>query len=88
MDTPPNITDEITAEIAKAIEKLGGNPETLNLTDTWAVNRTLEFLGADIYLLCAVGSWKNTMSDEEVLADLKTWHQSGIQTLRGTSFVR
>jgi hypothetical protein len=52
-----DLTAEITEEIAHAIRALGGDPETLDLTETWVVNRTLEFLGADIYLMATVGSW-------------------------------
>lgn len=77
-----DLTPEITAEIARAITKLGGDPTAVDLTDTWQVNRTLEFLGADIYLLCTVGSWKDTMSDEEVLRDLREWSVEGEQALR------
>jgi hypothetical protein len=77
MDTPQNLTAEILKEIACAIRKLGGNPDTLDLTDTWQVNRTLEFLGADIYLMATIGSWGDTLPDEEILANLKTWNEDG-----------
>jgi hypothetical protein len=56
---------------------LGGNPDTLDLADTWQVNHTLEFLGADIYLMATVGSWRDTLSDEQVLVDLRTWNTGG-----------
>jgi hypothetical protein len=85
VDTPPNLTDQIVQEIAIAIRKLGGNPDTLNLTDTWRVNRVLEFGGADIYLLCAIGSWRDTASDEQVLDDLRTWNEGGSKALKGIS---
>jgi hypothetical protein len=62
---------------AKAIIRLGGDPAGLNLADTQQVNRVLEFLGADVHLLCTVGSWRDTMSDEEVLGDLKRWNAGG-----------
>jgi hypothetical protein len=71
------LTAEITHEIAQAIRKLGGNPETVTLTDSFQVNRTLGFLSADIYLLCTVGSWRDTASDEETLRDLRTWNAGG-----------
>jgi hypothetical protein len=35
----PDLTAAITAEIERAIRTLGGNPDTLDLTDTWQVNR-------------------------------------------------
>ena len=72
---PINITEQIRLEIAKTIIRLGGNPARLNLADTWALNRTLEFLGADTHLLCTVGSWGDTMSDQEVLRDLQAWNE-------------
>jgi hypothetical protein len=50
MDIRKDLTEEIAREIAFAIRKLGGKPGALNLTDSWAVNRLLKFLGADIYL--------------------------------------
>jgi hypothetical protein len=70
----PDLTAAITAEIERAIRTLGGNPDTLDLTDTWQVNRTLEFLGADIYLLATVGSWGDTLPDDVILDDLRTWN--------------
>jgi hypothetical protein len=72
-----NLTVEITQEIAHVIRKLGGQSETVTLTDTFQVNRVLEFLGADIYLLCTIGSWRDTTSDEETLRDLRTWNADG-----------
>jgi hypothetical protein len=35
------LTEAITQEIAKAITKLGGDPEGVNLSDSWQVNRVL-----------------------------------------------
>ena len=74
MNPEPDLTPAITTEIARAIRTLGGNPERLDLTDTWQVNRTLEFLGADIYLMATVGSWQDTLTNQEVLDDLLTWN--------------
>ena len=74
MNPEPDLTTAITTEIACSIRTLGGNPETLDLTDTWQVNRTLGFLGADIYLMATVGSWQDTLTDQEVLDDLLTWN--------------
>jgi hypothetical protein len=72
-----DLTVEIKQEIARAIMKLGGRSETVTLADTFQVNRVLEFLGADIYLLCTIGSWRDTMSNEETLRDLRTWNAGG-----------
>jgi hypothetical protein len=75
MGDQPTLTNEITAEIASAITKLGGDPATVDLTNTWQVNRTLEFLGADIYLMTTVGSWRDTLPDDVVLDELRTWNE-------------
>ena len=54
MGDQSTLVAEITAEIANAITKLGGDPATIDLTDTSEVNRFLESLGADIYVLCTI----------------------------------
>lgn len=72
-----DLTDEILLEIATAIKRLGGDPTGVNLSDTWQVNRVLEFLGADMYLLATVGSWRDTMSDERVLTELRIFNGGG-----------
>ena len=69
------LTEAITQEIAKAITKLGGDPEGVNLSDSWQVNRVLEFLGADTHLLTTIGSWGDTITDEQVLAELRSWNK-------------
>lgn len=70
-----DLTAEITAEIRRVLERFGISiSANLDLTDPSDVNRLLEGRGADIYLLCTIGSWKDTMSDEEVLEDLRTWN--------------
>jgi hypothetical protein len=81
------LTEAITQEIARAIRKLGGDPTGVNLSDSWQVNRVLEFLGADIYLLTTVGSWGDTITDEQVLDDLRTWNDGG-SLAPDTSFVK
>jgi hypothetical protein len=73
-ETDPTATAAITAEIARAVRTLGGNPDTLDLTDTWQINRALEFLGADIYLLATIGSWGDTLLDNVILDELRTWN--------------
>jgi len=62
-------TPEILAEIRRVLERFGVTEDGLDLTDTSQVNRLLESRGADIYLLCTIGSWKDTMSDQ--VHDLK-----------------
>jgi len=84
-----NLTADITKEIAYAIRKLGGDPTSVDLTDTWEVNRTLEFLGGSLHLMTTIGSWKDTLTDEEVLDDLRRWREGGDDSLRpDISFVK
>jgi hypothetical protein len=90
-----NLTPEILAEIRRVLERFGVQfigPEVeppkgkkifnLDLTDTAQINQFLESRGADMYLLCTIGSWKDTISDQEVLRDLREWLRGGEQALR------
>jgi sugar phosphate isomerase/epimerase len=87
---PEDFTSEIITEIRRVLERFGVEfTGQLDLTNPHAVNRCLESRGADIYLLCAIGSWKDTISDEEVLRDLREWLRAGEEALRpGPSFAR
>jgi len=86
---PNDLTSEILAELRRVIERYGIESDGLDLTDTQALNRLLESHGADIYLLCTIGSWHDTMTDEEVLQDLRDWLNKGPETLRpNPSFAR
>ena len=82
-----DLTDLILQEIARAIQSLGGNPDTIDMSDAWAVNQALRFLGADIYLRCTVGSWRDTMTDAQVLSDLQAWN-AGKTLAPDKSFIR
>jgi hypothetical protein len=90
-----DLTPEIKAEIQRVLEKFGvkflgpGEKDPkgkkvikLKLDDTSQVNRILEGSGASIYLLCTIGSWRDTVSDEETLRDLKEWNEKGDEALR------
>jgi len=77
-----NLTLDIIAELSCILELVGITDYDFDLTDTFQVNRLLERRGADIYLLCTIGSWRDTMSDEEVLRDLREWLRGGEQALR------
>lgn len=88
MPSTDDLTPQITAEIRRVLERFGIVSD-IDLTDTQAVNRVLESRGADIYLLCAIGSWKDTMTDRQVLQDLHDWLRDGEAALRPDhSFVR
>ena len=81
------ITKEICGEIEVAIRKLGGNPDTVNLRDVWSVNRVLEFLGADAYLLATIASWgEELMPDAQVLDYVRGWNRCGSKALKPVSF--
>ncbi|HEY7406044.1 MAG TPA: hypothetical protein VIB39_21135 [Candidatus Angelobacter sp.] len=83
-----SLTKQICGEIALAIRKLGGNPETINLRDAWRVNRVLEFLGADGYLLATICSWGDSlMTDAQVLDHLRGWNRCGSRALKPLSFI-
>lgn len=78
-----NLTDQICGEIGLAIRTLGGNPETLNLRDLRKVNKTLEFLGADAYLLATIASWgESLMPDATVLDRLRGWNNAASNPLK------
>ena len=90
-----DLTPEIKAEIQRVLEKFGvrflgpdeRDPEgkkviKLKLDDTSQVNRLLERRGASIHLLCTIGSWRDTATDEETLRDLKDWNEKGDEALR------
>jgi hypothetical protein len=47
----------------------------LGWSESLAVNLVLEFLGVGIYLLCPVGSWRDIMSDREVMDELRAWNE-------------
>ena len=68
------LTGAITRELITAIQKLGGDPATVNLQDASHVYRALRFLGADRWLLAAVGSWRDAQGEESVLQDLQRWN--------------
>lgn len=39
-----------------------------------------EHLGAKSDLLCIIGSWGDTMTDEEILEDLRVWNRANRRT--------
>lgn len=92
---PKDLTSEIKAEIQRVLERFGVEfllrgkqaPEgvnvlKINLEDVHQVNRLLEQRGADIYLLCTIGSWRDTATDEETLRDLREWNEKGAVALQ------
>jgi hypothetical protein len=83
-----NLTNQICQEIGSAIRTLGGNPEKLNLRDVWKVNRTLEFLGADAYLLATIASWAGSLMPEAAVLDhLRGWNKAASRSLKPVSSI-
>jgi hypothetical protein len=90
MPRSKDLTAEIVAEIRRVLTRFSfADDIEIDPTNSQQVNQFLESRGADIYLLCTIGSWKDTISDEEVLSDLRDWLREGEQALRpDPSFVR
>jgi hypothetical protein len=85
-------TAAIIIEIQKAMADLGASPVLAYRAETMtppAVCEELKRLGADPYLLAIVGSWQDTMSDEEVLDMLRDWNAGSFDfdVLAGTGRV-
>ena len=76
------ITRKILDEIAIALEKQGANTKTVQAIKTrWSVNRiseAAEKLNAPPVLRGFIGSWGDTLADEEVLEGLHDWNQKAI----------
>jgi hypothetical protein len=90
-----DLTPEIKAEIQRVLQNFGvkflgpeeRDPEgekvlKLNLDDTSQLNQLLQRRGASIHLLCTIGSWRDTTTDEETLRDLREWNDKGDEALR------
>jgi hypothetical protein len=72
-----DIEKAIRFEICKAIESLGGPTKLLEAVrggTKEALYEAAERLGADHYLLAAIDSWGDALSDEEVLSELRDWN--------------
>ena len=76
------ITRKILNEIAIALEKHGANTKSVQAIKTrWSVNRiseAAERLNAPRVLRGFIGSWGDTLTDEEVLEGLHDWNQKAI----------
>ena len=62
--------------ITKAIELIGAAPDQLAALDGVGKDElyaAAERLGADRFLLAIIGSWGDTLDDEEVIEDLRQW---------------
>ena len=75
-------TWKILDEIAIALEKQGANTKSVQAIKTrWSVNRisdVAEKLNAPPVLRGFIGSWGDTLTDEEVLEGLHDWNHNAI----------
>jgi hypothetical protein len=65
----------ILVELSRAAERLGGDGDRIRALPRAEIYDALDDLGADRYLLAFVGSWGDTMSDADVLEELKRWNR-------------
>ena len=63
----------IISELQRALDYLGADP-ALAHSGPVDLYKNLEVLGADRELLAVVGSWGDTLDDDEVLVLLKEWN--------------
>jgi hypothetical protein len=75
----PKANRNIVRELQKTLDYLGADP---SLADRPGLYRKLEALGADRELLAVIGSWGDTLDDEEVLVLLKEWNAAEANTHR------
>lgn len=80
------LTEHILDEVAITIKAMRGNPGVLKSIEEWGkrpadaklkldIYSALELAGADSWLLGIVGSWGDTLPDEEVLKMLAQWNR-------------
>jgi hypothetical protein len=69
------IEREILAEIHKAAEVLGADPDEIRDVPAAKMYDNLEALGADRFLLGLVGSQGDTLEDSELLELLREWNR-------------
>ena len=74
MDKAQTHNKEIHKELVTALEGLSDEPLLLAPYLAGAFYRAAGERGADSSLLSIIGSWGDTLPDEEVLAMLKEWN--------------
>jgi hypothetical protein len=71
------VDQAIVAEVRAALQRLGASEMLVYRAATMlpcAIYEEMERLGADPYLLAFIGSWRDTLTDEEVLDHLRDWN--------------
>lgn len=56
-------------------------PQHVNRELIGELYRTLVLLGADNGLLGTIGSWGDSLPDQDVLANLKTWNETTLKEI-------
>jgi hypothetical protein len=67
---------KIVHEISVGLKDLGADSKLLDKVNAWPVDEiytAAENLGAPAMLLAFIGSWGDTLTDEEVLEELQGW---------------
>jgi hypothetical protein len=72
---PDFLTTEIINEIGIAVRRLGGSLPGEHITPNNAYEAAKD-AGAKSDLLGTIGSWRDTMPDEWVLEELKSWNKA------------
>jgi hypothetical protein len=70
-----DLNEAIRDALCKAAERLGGGGEEIRALPRAKIYDRLEDLDADRHLLAVVGSWGDTLSDDQVLASLQRWNR-------------
>jgi hypothetical protein len=75
------ISRKILHEISVALKDLGADSKLLDKVKAWPVDEiytAAENLGAPAMLLAFIGSWGDTLTDEEVLEELQGWNRESV----------
>jgi hypothetical protein len=67
--------EAILDELCKAAERLGADGDRIRALPRAELYDALEDLEADRFLLAIVGSWGDTLSDDQVLAAVQRWNR-------------
>jgi hypothetical protein len=75
------ISRKIVAEISIALKEIGADSKLLDNVKTWPVDKIYsasEDMAAPAMLLAFIGSWGDTLTDEEVLQELQGWNRESV----------
>ncbi len=72
-----NLSAQIVMEICKAITHLSGGKWNAAKALARVLSEEAQKNGAGIILLCTIGSWGDTLTDEEMLEDMTNYNEKG-----------